>query len=952
MTRTLIEFPPFRLDLAAEQLWRDRAAIALRPKTFAVLRYLVERPGRLVTREELFAAVWRDTVVTDDTLTRSIRELRQAFGDDPRAARYIETVPRRGFRWLGGRTPATDVPAVACVGREEELGQLAAALDAALAGRRQVVFVTGEAGIGKTTLIDAFVRRHATRVDGSLLVGRGHCIESAGPGEPYMPLLDAFGQLAAGPARELVAATFRQHAPAWLARLPSLSEDAEREALGRVTATRERMLRELAVALVALSATVPLVLVLEDLHWSDHATSDVLALVARRAEPARLLVLGAVRPVELLVSGHPLAAMKAELVRQRRASDVPLELLPERAVAEYLALRFTPHDFPAALPALLHGRTEGNPFFVVAALDHLVREGVVTRADGRWTLGGSLERAAAAVPDSVREMIEREHGRLEPAVQEVVQAASVVGGEFAVPAVAAALESDADVVEQRCAALARRHQLIEPAGSERWPDGTPAAGFRFRHGLYRTVLYDRIPPGRRARMHGRIADRLERGFGERVSRVASQLALHCEQSGDLSRAVTYLAKAARRALRQSAPGEAVRGFEKAIALGRALPATDERRQEQLALTLALGDALHLARGYGSPDAYAAFDEGRRLAEAVDALPQQFFAHSGLVAYSLTRCRLADARRYAEHMLALAAQIPVPALGLMANTLAGLARYLSGELASARGLLEQALASGADEALGTQTDFAVMAGSHLAFVLTLLGFPDQGRRVDAAACARARATSRYDEAAALFCSAALAALLRDAPAATRAATAAVELTETHGFPMWHPSARVVRGWAAAAGEHSPAGVTEVREGIAELEALGFERDRTFFLMLLADAQVGIGARSEALGTLDAALARADATGERCYEPELWRAKGELLRARRADAEACLERSLALAREQGARWWELRTATSLARLPRDRARATGADDALAALVAGITEGSDTADWSAARALAAPK
>ena len=307
--RQVIEFPPFRLDAADERLWRDAQAVRLRPKTFAVLRHLAERPGRLVTKEELFAGVWPGTTVTEDTLTKSIRELREALGDDARAPRFIETVHGRGFRWIA--EPAPQAADATFVGREAELRRLDACLAAASDGRRQLVFITGEAGMGKTALVDAFVRR----LDGTPIVARGHCIEHHGAGEPYMPILDALAQVGAGAGRERVAAALRRHAPAWLGELPSVVEPSGGAAPERGS-TPARMLRELGMALAALAADVPLVLVLEDLHWSDHGTVDALALLARRSEPTRLLVLATVRPVDLLVHGHPLAGVKAELVRQ------------------------------------------------------------------------------------------------------------------------------------------------------------------------------------------------------------------------------------------------------------------------------------------------------------------------------------------------------------------------------------------------------------------------------------------------------------------------------------------------------------------------------------------------------------------------------------------------------------------------------------------------------------
>src|SRR2546426_3395944 len=207
-----IHFPPFDLDLANEQLWRGSAPISLRPKPFALLCYLVENPGRLVTKEELLKAVWPETYVSEGLLSTYIRDLRTVLGDDPAAPRFIETVVRRGYRFIAPLTTAPPVTShksqvprsdaqhsalrtqhSVLVGREPELAQLHEWLAKALSGEHQVVFVTGEPGIGKTTLVDAFL--HHVAASGGLWLGRGQCIEHYGAGEAYLPLLKALGRL-------------------------------------------------------------------------------------------------------------------------------------------------------------------------------------------------------------------------------------------------------------------------------------------------------------------------------------------------------------------------------------------------------------------------------------------------------------------------------------------------------------------------------------------------------------------------------------------------------------------------------------------------------------------------------------------------------------------------------------------------------------------------------------
>lgn len=331
-------FAPFRLDPDNACMWCGAAPIALRPKAFALLHHLVTHAGQLVTKEALLEAVWPETAVSDTVLKDCIHELRQTLGDTARTPRFIATVPRRGYRFVAPVTvvgPAEIMPAeahplplVSCqpsqrmqstrampalVEREAVCRQLQAWLEQAQQGKRQVVFVTGETGIGKTAVVEAFVAQAATAR--RLHVAWGQCVEQYGPGEAYLPVLEALGQLCRAPGNAPMRRLLRQYAPTWLAQIPWLLSADERDSLQHeiLGVTRERMLRELAAWIEALTAETPLLLVLEDLHWSDYATLDLIAILARRREAARLLLLGTYRPVDVLVREHPLRHQQQRL---------------------------------------------------------------------------------------------------------------------------------------------------------------------------------------------------------------------------------------------------------------------------------------------------------------------------------------------------------------------------------------------------------------------------------------------------------------------------------------------------------------------------------------------------------------------------------------------------------------------------------------------------------------
>ena len=255
----------------------------------------------------------------------------------------------------------------------------------------------------------------------------------------------------------------RHQAPTWVVQMPGLVSPAELEGLQRrvLGTTQERMLRELAEALNVLTAARPLVLVLEDLHWSDYATLDALAALARRREPARLLLLGTYRPPDALQRGHPLHTVQHELHMHGQCAELALPLLSEAAVADYLAVRFPDAQLPAGLARLVHQRTEGNPLFMVQVVEDWVRRGWLVQVDGRWTLQVGLAALAVTVPDGLRQMLEQHLDRLSPMEQQVLEVGSVAGATFSAAAVAAGLEAEVVQVEEWCAGLARRRQWLE-----------------------------------------------------------------------------------------------------------------------------------------------------------------------------------------------------------------------------------------------------------------------------------------------------------------------------------------------------------------------------------------------------------------------------------------------------------------------------------------------------------
>ncbi len=955
-----VTFGPYRLDEANECLWRGSEVIALRPKAFGVLKCLVERPGQLVTKEHLLDAVWPGTYVGDAVLKDSVRQLREALGDDPKAPRYIETAHRRGYRFVGQIAPVAPAappepspePArtARLLGRDTALARMRQWLGSAMRAERQVVFVTGEPGIGKTTLVEAFLEEAAASE--RVAIAQGQCLEHYGAGEAYLPVLDGLSRLGRGPDGARVVELLRQHAPTWLAQLPSLVSAEEREAWQQRMqgATRERMLREMAEAVEALAAERPLVLVLEDLHWSDYSTLDLISYVARRRDPARLLVIGTYRPVEVILGEHPLKGVKRELQAHRLCDELPLEYLTEADVAAYLVVRFPSHRLPPRLIGLIHQRTEGNPLFLVNVVEYLVDGRTVVERDGLWQLQAGWAEVELGVPDNLRHLIERQIERLSPEEQRVLEGASVVGTSCSAVAIGAGLAEDVSWVEEHCEELVRRHQFLSPARIVELPDGTITPRYEFIHSLYVDVPYSRIPAMRRAQIEQRIGVSGESIYGDRVGEIASELAMHFEEGRDWPRAVKYLRMAAENAIARSAHFEAVDLARRGLDVMRALPESTERDQHELAVRMLLGASLMATRGFASAEVEEVFERAKALCDRQEASPLQYGVLWSLGLFHVFRSDLEQARAIGEQLLDLAKRLGDPALVMEAHRAVGVTLVDRGEFVEGLEHLDEACATYEPNrrhpyTLLTAYDCKAVSDCFAARALWALGYPDRALARVREAVAHAREIGHTPSHAVAAHFMALVHQLRgEAPEARERAESGIALTREQGLDLWTAFGLVFRGWARVAEGEAEEGIDELRLGLATYEASGARLWRTRFLGMLAES-LGVTDRTdEALRVVDAALAAVDATGERHYEAELYRTKGKLL-LRRDDstgAADCFRRAIAVAREQGAKACELRAATSLARLD-----ASTLGD-LERIYAWFAEGFDTRDLTDARAL----
>jgi DNA-binding winged helix-turn-helix (wHTH) protein/predicted ATPase len=972
-----VTFGQYTLD-PRRGLWRGSQEVKLAPKALALLAFLLERAGDVLTKDEVFRAVWPDTFVGDGALTSCIRELRKALRDDARQPRYIETLHRRGYRFIAralsaskeaptqGPARSSGVPSATggpLVGREPELEQLHRWLAGAFRGEQQIVFVTGEPGIGKTTVVEAFLTEVAASTP--IRIGRGQCVDHYGAGEAYLPVLDALTRLCREPGGDDVVRVLAEHAPSWLVQMPSLVSSRELRGLQRraQAAMQERMLRELTEAMEALTLDAPLVLRLEDLHWSDVSTMDWLAFLGRRPERTPLLVLGTYRPADVLAKGHPLKGVKEELQLHRLCRELPLRGLDEAAVEEYLVRRFSfGADLSARVKSLagqIHVRSDGNPLFIVSIADDLVARGLLVERDGRWAGGAFADAVTMNVPADVRSMIERLFDRQDPADRHVLEVASVAGTEFSAPAVAAGVQRGDVDVESCCTGLALREQFLRWSGTEEWPDGTIAARYAFLHALYPEVLYERVPPARRAELHRQVGLRVEAGYGERSREIAAELAMHFERGRDVERAVRYLQQAGQNAITRNAPREAIALIERAIGLLQTFPAHPGHVQQELALQIALGSQLGAISGWSALEVERAYARAHALAREVGDAPQLFLPLWGLWLYYWGRGELARARAIGEHLLRMAERAGDGSLVLQAHHALWPTLFSLGELSealdhSSRGVAQyEAEVHGSLAPLYGNHDAGTCALYFGAWTLGLQGSQDRAVEMSRASIALARQLAHpFSQALSLFFSAAVHHCREEPSAVRERAEEAIVLARAHGFGLTLAWATTLLGWAISRKGQPEDGIAMIRRGTAAARETGSEAFRPYFLALLADACTTAGSPADGLAAVAEGLETAEKTGERFYEAELYRLKGELLRRGEGDGhgspEEFLVKAIEVARRQGARALELRAAVSVCRLWREQGREADARRTLFDACSGLTEGLGTADLREAQAL----
>ena len=905
----MLIFPPFRLDGDQERLWKGDQLLALRRKPFAILRYLAQHPKKLVSSDELLAHVWRGAVVSDSAMRSHLHELRQVLGDG-----VIETVIGRGYRFIAELSaevtapeepPASDVDPLV-VSRDAELDTLRRALELARAGRRQLCFVSGKAGIGKSTLVRTFL---AGLNPSSVLVARGACFEQHGAPEPYQAIIEAVTSLARSPRGAQALALLIRFAPTFVAQVPHwLSEEQLADVTRRAAGSNEaRQLRELSEAFEATCAQHPLVLVLEDLQWSDVATIDLVSRLGQREERAKLLVIATARHAELQRPDHPLTPVVRSLVARNGALALQLSKFDKDSVQSFIDRRFTDHDFAPELTDLVAKITGGTPLFVVSLLDELAGRNMLAERAGRWSLTVSLDEVRAHRPASIKQLLDMQLDRLPAATQRVLEAASVVGAEFSTDLVAAALELSVEQVDDICDALARQSLFIH---------AEPDARYGVNHALVQEVCSERSSPARRQRWHRLVAEAIERG--PRAAESSLLLAKHFDAAGAAERAVPAYATAARQAGRRYATSDTIALCARALDLLPHIPPSRERDVLELQILgtmCAQVSSNSFKATFAGRDPLVVYERAIELARALGEPAAVYGALTRLCNYHMISAQYARAAELTPELEQLEAAHELPPMVLHGGIFArAYVAFFRGELSASLRLLEKLVPPEHEPSVFHENLVGrTVALGHLACARCVAGEPERALEEAFATLALAEKVNvPVLGALAHVVRARLRYLRRDpSPVVEAEALHAVRaaaadhglLTEANAFALLAEAQRAPLPLAAI----EPL-LEALRLRLSEVATCS-----TLVGLVLIDVLRLSNHLDAALRLSDQMIAFALAHDENVYLPELLRVRGEQ-RAKTDPAAAARDyrEALELAQRIGARCFELRATQSTATL----------------------------------------
>jgi predicted ATPase len=712
-------------------------------------------------------------------------------------------------------------------------------------------------------------------------------------------------------------------------RYPALNLSPQRQ--------RQKTLETIVAILLELAEQQPVLFIVEDLHWTDPSTLELLHLVIEQTPTASLLTVLTCRP-----TFQPSWSHRSYL------TEITVNRL-SHAHVEQIVTRITDgKTFPAEVLQQILAKTDGVPLFVEEITKAILESGSLKALNGHYELTGSL--STFAIPATLQDSLMARLDRLISA-KGIAQLGAAIGRQFAYDLIQAVSQLDASTLQRELGRLVEA-EIVYQRGLP------PQASYMFKHALIQDAAYQSLLKSTRQQYHQRIAQVLEEQFPTIVDQQPELLAHHYTEEGLTEKAVYYWQKAGQSAIQRSAHVEGINHLRQGLALLQTLPETPERLQREVDLLIALGAALIATKGQAAPEVGQTYSRARQLCERLEAPRQLFPVLRGLWNYYLVRAEYQTAHKLGEQLLALAQQVQDASMLCSAHRALGATLFQRGAIAAALTHYAQGIAlydpthHRASASLYGE-DAGVLCHMFAAWALWYLGYPDQGLTRSQEALTLAQQNAHlFSLGFALSFAAVFHQFRREMPAAQEYAESAISLATEPGFPIWIASGTILRGWTLAQQGQAEEGTEQMHQGLRALRATGAEILRPLFLSLLAEVHGTMEQPEAGLTVLVEALTLVDTTGARWYEPELYRLKGELLLQQspdnQAEAESCFHHALEIARHQQAKSFELRTAISLARLWQQQGKHQEAQDLLAPVYNWFTEGFDTADLKDAKKL----
>jgi class 3 adenylate cyclase/predicted ATPase len=834
------------------------------------------------------------------------------------------------------------------VGREHEVGQLREHWQHVQDGMGQVVILSGEAGIGKSRLVQE-LKDYVAPVPHTRLECRASPYYQNTALYPVIDLLQRAlrWQPDDTPHEKLrkLETTLSQYSLALaeavplLAALVSLALPDDRYPPLTLTPQRQRQktMETLRAILLAAAARQPVLFIVEDLHWVDPTTLEFLTLLIDQGPTVPILIVLTCRP-----EFQPPWGLRAHITPMVLPRLSPLHV--ETMVARLTGEKALP---PEMLQQLLV-KTDGVPLFVEELTKTVLESGFLRAAHDRYELAGTLP--PLAIPTSLHDALMARLDRL-ATVKSIAQLAASLGRQFPYDLLQAVSQLDETTLQHTLGQLVQAELLYQQGVP-------PQATYLFKHALIQDAAYQSLLKSTRQQYHQRIAQVLTEQFPETAATQPELLAHHYTEAGLTEQAIPYWQRAGQHACDRSAYLEAISHVTTGIELLASLPETPARTQHALTLYITLGAALLMTKGHTAPEVEHAYTQAYALCQQVGETPELVPVLLGLVRFYGTRAQFHTARELADTLLRLAHRTQDPALTVIAHQTRGAIWLATGALPAARRHFEAGLARYTPDQhrapmFRSGNDSGVVCYAYNALTLWLLGYPEQAMTHIHEALALAHALSHPFSLAFAWCWAAMVSQMRrDVSAAYEQAEAAVTLSTEHGFPGWAALSTLVRGWALAMQGHGEAGMFQGRQRFAAFRATGAALFVPYCCAVLADIYAHLGRTAESLQALAEAHTFVAQQEERWWEVEVARLRGVVLLQQpmppQAEAETWLQRALDVARRQQAKSLELRAAMSLAHLWQHQGKRAQARELLAPVYGWFTEGFDTADLQDAKAL----